>query len=83
MHVCLNRLFHLSHVDDDNRIVLQPLYGHSDCQQDYINACYINVGFSLLLSIMHCMHVHVLCFVIRDTQMNTSLLLVKVRNIGA
>ena len=31
-------------IDDNNRIVLQPTEGHSDCQNDYINACYINVS---------------------------------------
>ena len=30
-------------VDDDNRIVLQPLSGSSDCQKDYINASYVDV----------------------------------------
>ena len=35
-------------LDDDNRIVLQPTEGRSDCQNDYINACYINV--SVLMS---------------------------------
>ena len=30
-------------LDDDNRIVLQPIDGHPDCQHDYINASYIDV----------------------------------------
>ena len=29
--------------DDDNRIVLKPLSDVSDCQRDYINACYVDV----------------------------------------
>ena len=29
--------------DDDNRIVLQPLSGCSDCQKDYINASFVDV----------------------------------------
>ena len=38
---------HLSlHSDDDNRIVLQPINGRSDCQNDYINASYVEVGVS-------------------------------------
>ena len=31
-------------LDDDNRIVLQPLGESKDCQGDYINACYIDVS---------------------------------------
>ena len=30
--------------DDDNRIVLKPLTDASDCQRDYINACYVDVS---------------------------------------
>ena len=33
-----------SSVDDNNRIVLRPIEGHSDCQRDFINASYIDVG---------------------------------------
>ena len=29
--------------DDDNRIILRPIEGHSDCQRDFINACYVDV----------------------------------------
>ena len=29
--------------DDVNRIILKPLTGVSDCQRDYINACYVDV----------------------------------------
>ena len=29
--------------DDDNRISLQPIPGHSDHHNDYVNACYIDV----------------------------------------
>ena len=36
--------FHkMLYTDDDNRIVLQPLSGSSDCQTDYINASYVDV----------------------------------------
>ena len=31
-------------LDDDNRIVLQPLAESKDCQGDYINACYMDVS---------------------------------------
>ena len=37
-------VFHFPFIlDDDNRIVLQPIDGHPDCQHDYINASYIDV----------------------------------------
>ena len=29
--------------DDENRIILRPIVGHSDCQRDFINACYVDV----------------------------------------
>ena len=32
--------------DDDNRIALKPLADVSDCQRDYINACYVDVSLS-------------------------------------
>ena len=35
--------------DDDNRIVLKPLSDVSDCQRDYINACYVDVYEFILL----------------------------------
>ena len=53
MSICSLPLIHqykvcMSHyilsIDDNNRIVLQPTEGLSDCQNDYINACYINVS---------------------------------------
>ena len=34
--------------DDDNRIILRPIEGHSDCQRDFINACYVDVCCSPL-----------------------------------
>ena len=34
----------LSYTDDDNRVVLNPLEGHEDCQSDYINASYVDVS---------------------------------------
>ncbi len=30
--------------DDDNLIILDPIPGQEDCQSDYINACYVDVG---------------------------------------
>ena len=30
--------------DDDHRVVLRPLEGHKDCQNDYINASYVDVS---------------------------------------
>ena len=35
--------------DDDNRIALKPLADVSDCQRDYINACYVDVSLFLYL----------------------------------
>ena len=35
--------FALLSADDNNRIVLMPIDGNSDCQRDFINACYIDV----------------------------------------
>ena len=29
--------------DDDNRVKLMPIEGHSDCQREFINACYVDV----------------------------------------
>ena len=40
-------------LDDDNRIALKPLGDVSDCQRDYINACYVDVSLFL--------HVQVAC----------------------
>ena len=34
--------------DDENRIILRPIDGHSDCQRDFINACYVDVCCSPL-----------------------------------
>ena len=31
-------------VDDDNRVILEPLLEYNDCQRDYINACYVDVS---------------------------------------
>ena len=31
-------------IDDDNRILLKSIPEASDCQGDYINACYIDVS---------------------------------------
>ena len=43
-------------LDDDNRIVLQPIDGHPDCQHDYINASYIDVRNVHLCTVTY-MHV--------------------------
>ena len=45
-HVCMDNThlaLSLSTIDDDNRIVLQPIKGRPECQREYINASYINV----------------------------------------
>ena len=39
-YYCLDGTFP---ADDDNRIALKPLPDVSDCQRDYINACYVDV----------------------------------------
>ena len=31
-------------IDDDNRIILNPIPGQQDCQNDYINASYLDVS---------------------------------------
>ena len=36
-------------VDDDNKIPLQPIPDTPDCQEDYINACYVDVSLTLSL----------------------------------
>ena len=33
----------LSHLDDHNRITLNALPEHEDCQREFINACYVDV----------------------------------------
>ena len=43
--------FHKRYTDDDNRIVLQPLSGSSDCQKDYINASYVDVCAFIILHV--------------------------------
>ena len=43
-------LLHISS-DDDNRIVLKPLSGSTDCQSDYINASYVDVRNIYMLTI--------------------------------
>ena len=40
LYICCCYFF----TDDDNRIMLKPIPGHQDCQNDYINACYIDVS---------------------------------------
>ena len=35
--------------DDDNRIALKPIPEAEDCQKDYINACYVDVSYNILL----------------------------------
>ena len=35
---------HILILDDDNRIILQPLSGCADCSRDYINASYVDVS---------------------------------------
>ena len=38
-----DKIKHLFILDDDNRIILKSLTGRPDCQNDYINASYIEV----------------------------------------
>ena len=33
-----------THLDDDSRVILQPIPGEADCKTDYINASYIDVN---------------------------------------
>ncbi len=41
----------VSTTDDDNRIVLQTLAGHKDCQEPYVNACYLNVSTYVIVMV--------------------------------
>ncbi len=34
-------------IDDDNLIVLEPVTEREDCQNDYINACFVDVSADL------------------------------------
>ena len=31
-------------IDDDNRVILEPIPGYMNCHHDYINASYIDVS---------------------------------------
>ena len=31
-------------IDDDNRVILIPILGQQDCQNDYINASFLDVS---------------------------------------
>ena len=37
-------LYIMISTDDDNRLKLKPLNGRDDCQNDYINASYVDVS---------------------------------------
>ena len=51
---CLINHFHARTLDDDNRLVLEPI-SYPECQHDYINASYIDVSFNHSMNIpMHC-----------------------------
>ena len=43
----------MSVADDDNRIILRPIRGHSDCQREFINACYIDVSDTFMFALVH------------------------------
>jgi hypothetical protein len=79
----LNRFANIT-VYDDNRILLQPITGRPDCQNDYINASYIDVIIiiiilSLSLSLFHFSSLLFILFLItRAIQRNTHILLLKV-----
>jgi len=34
-------------IDDDHRVVLEPILGRLNCQHDYINASYMDVSPSI------------------------------------
>ena len=36
-----------SSTDDDHRVMLKPMQGHSGCWSDYVNASYVNVGWAM------------------------------------
>ena len=38
--------FIISSIDDDNRIILGTIPGQQDCQNDYINASFLDVSIS-------------------------------------
>ena len=35
------------HTDDHNRITLNPLEDHPDIQEEFVNACYIDVSIAM------------------------------------
>ena len=35
--------------DDDNRVLLEPIGDYPDCQNEYINACYVDVSGVLVI----------------------------------
>lgn len=41
---CLFCVVYRTRADDENRVTLTPIPGYSDCQNDYINASYIDVS---------------------------------------
>ena len=43
----------MSFADDGNRIILRPIRGHSDCQREFINACYIDVSDTFMFALVH------------------------------
>ena len=47
---CLTSMY-ICTVDDHNRVLLNPLPNCPDCQHDYINASYIDVSYSKMISV--------------------------------
>ena len=61
-------LFFKSLIDDDNRIILDTIPGQQDCQNDYINASYLDVSI-LNNALNNCYHkklYSVVCILITD-----------------
>ena len=51
------------YLDDDNRIVLQSISGHPDCQRDYINASYIHVCITIIMYGIRTLNNYFVCYV--------------------
>ena len=50
--MCSNMVIHnILYIDDDCRIVLEPITGIPDYQHDYINASYVDVSLVICLCV--------------------------------
>ena len=66
------------YIDDDNRIILKPLSGSTDTQNDYINASYVDVSKILLTISIEITEFNLICLCFRVMTRFINLLLAKV-----